>query len=1027
MARRAQEKTQRLFLDKTDAERHKQSALGTDKRSLSTRAALPNTSPAHTHTPTPEATTSQRDKQTSSRLAISSSEQKRSDIQHLDPHPAQLRSSEAIYTQTLSAKSAVDRLDGRGEYTTSPEAGRVSPSAAQHIVVRIPQIHGTSTKTQAHTSTTSATPPSNDFYANVNGNHSARQLQELHGVSSLEGQSHEESSMPVGSQSKITAGVSPLRSSTSRKGHGHVRSSSESRVPHRASFQDLLATSFSTQPAHHSPPQEAAVPVVSKPVSHERSNIDLRRSKGVRLGACPFETTLAQATRRIPYGMADKPLILSDKLAMSYTLTADEDARLSQELIALYETLLPSDEGIRSKQAFIHKLERLLKSEWPGKDFTVHAFGSTENLLGTDTSDLDVCIVTSWKGFATQTCHLSSFMHRSGMQSVVCRAGAKVPVVAIYDPELKVACDMNINNKLALRNSKLVRTYMEIDVRARQLAYFVKHWAKCRALNDAVCNTLTSYSWALLVINFLQVRQPPVLPCLHSWPHDTIPPLQGIDVSFADDVQKFGLSGFGRHNHESIGALVFGFFHYYTYLFNYPVAVASVRSGGVVERASKGFAPDQLFGIEEPFTTSRNLGNTADMDSHRGIHLELARIHEFLANGRTFEDACEPYVFRGPKSKRYQIHPQAKSGNRRQAHMLQQPRSHGHIGRSGFYQPGAGQVNYQTADPMTDFGSFRHHNPEYHAGNGVPIEHLQFLQSAFPLSVQYYQQFAHLLNSMPQEEHRSYSERRRSQEVWRRRQPLQNLSERQHQRQSNQQRQSFHQSAYQRQDLSAQGLQNHSGALPHPPQPLLYSLDSGNSQRTPNPAQSLNGYLDHVTQFQRTVSLAYCDALVQNLEPALAPHQAAGHVSARHGSECSDTTTASMTRATSSRSSPSSSGQHSPTISASMPYMDTAQSGERLHMSSFEMPVSLHDVQGLRSASLATSSSFDYASAVQHKNTTTPPKRRSSHPQIAALTPASFHSFSSKPSYARVASKPSSPDAQERTTPLVNSVRATVQ
>lgn len=72
-----------------------------------------------------------------------------------------------------------------------------------------------------------------------------------------------------------------------------------------------------------------------------------------------------------------------------------------------------------------------------------------------------------------------------GMQNVVCRAQAKVPVVAIYDPELRVTCDMNINNTLALRNTRLVKTYMQMDVRARQLTFAVKQWAAQRALNEA--------------------------------------------------------------------------------------------------------------------------------------------------------------------------------------------------------------------------------------------------------------------------------------------------------------------------------------------------------------------------------------------------------------------------------------------------------------------------------------------------------------------------------------------------------------
>lgn len=77
---------------------------------------------------------------------------------------------------------------------------------------------------------------------------------------------------------------------------------------------------------------------------------------------------------------------------------------------------------------------------------------------------------------------------------MVCRSQAKVPVVAIYDPKLKVSCDMNINNTLALRNTKLVKTYMQLDQRARKLTYAVKQWASDRALNEAGTST-HGYRW----------------------------------------------------------------------------------------------------------------------------------------------------------------------------------------------------------------------------------------------------------------------------------------------------------------------------------------------------------------------------------------------------------------------------------------------------------------------------------------------------------------------------------------------------
>ena len=72
-----------------------------------------------------------------------------------------------------------------------------------------------------------------------------------------------------------------------------------------------------------------------------------------------------------------------------------------------------------------------------------------------------------------------------GMERVVCVSHAKVPIVKIWDPELRLACDMNVNNTMALENTRMVRTYVETDERVRPLAMIIKHWTKRRILNDA--------------------------------------------------------------------------------------------------------------------------------------------------------------------------------------------------------------------------------------------------------------------------------------------------------------------------------------------------------------------------------------------------------------------------------------------------------------------------------------------------------------------------------------------------------------
>jgi DNA polymerase sigma len=71
------------------------------------------------------------------------------------------------------------------------------------------------------------------------------------------------------------------------------------------------------------------------------------------------------------------------------------------------------------------------------------------------------------------------------MEKVVCRASAKVPIVKCWDPELSLAADLNVNNPLALENTRMIKTYVQLDDRVRPLAKIIKYWTKRRILNDA--------------------------------------------------------------------------------------------------------------------------------------------------------------------------------------------------------------------------------------------------------------------------------------------------------------------------------------------------------------------------------------------------------------------------------------------------------------------------------------------------------------------------------------------------------------
>lgn len=154
-----------------------------------------------------------------------------------------------------------------------------------------------------------------------------------------------------------------------------------------------------------------------------------------------------------------------------------------------------------------------------------------------------------------------------------------------------------------------------------------------------------------MVINFLQTRNPPILPNLHEIPHtlsnDNVQ-INGMNSSFCDDLSR--LVGFGRSNHESLGGLLYAFFRKFAFEFDYATQVISVRSGKLLSRCEKGWHKGmesrRALCIEEPFDTRRNLGNSADETSVRGLRLEFERAVNILLETRgNLDSLCRWYNY----------------------------------------------------------------------------------------------------------------------------------------------------------------------------------------------------------------------------------------------------------------------------------------------------------------------------------------------------------------------------------------------
>ncbi|KAI1427441.1 hypothetical protein F5Y12DRAFT_172633 [Xylaria sp. FL1777] len=435
----------------------------------------------------------------------------------------------------------------------------------------------------------------------------------------------------------ITHGLPPKPKSSVASSHLPPHSSSVPSTPHqharKFSFESRDQSPNATQ--SHSP---------RSVYSETNSVLPSLRPLPPRGGGCKYETGLKFSRRRIPYNIGTDPLDKLDLNNVQSKLSEDDERKLTTDMRELYDRLQPTEAVETKRHKLVQKLEKLLNDAWPGHDIRVHLFGSSGNLLCSDDSDVDICIVTPWKELEG-ICMLADLLAKHGMERVVCVASAKVPIVKIWDPELELSCDMNVNNTLALENTRMIKTYVHIDERVRPLAMIIKYWTRRRILNDAAFGgTLSSYTWICMIIAFLQLRQPPVLPALHQRPHQKLPREDGEIAAFADDIDK--LRGFGDKNKSTLGELLFEFFRFFAHEFDYSTNALSVRLGKLITKNEKKwhFALNNQLCVEEPFNTNRNLGNTADDTAFRGIHLELRRAFDSIARGN-LDECCEQFVY----------------------------------------------------------------------------------------------------------------------------------------------------------------------------------------------------------------------------------------------------------------------------------------------------------------------------------------------------------------------------------------------
>ncbi|KAL6494055.1 hypothetical protein OROGR_031964 [Orobanche gracilis] len=336
------------------------------------------------------------------------------------------------------------------------------------------------------------------------------------------------------------------------------------------------------------------------------------------------------------------------RIVKSQTSCRSDINRLSSPFLAVFESLIPTDEEKEKQKHLLTVLERLVGLEWP--EARLYLYGSCANSFGFSKSDIDVCLAMDLGDNEKSKIllKLAEILQSDNLQNVQALTRARVPVVKLMDPVTGISCDICINNVLAVVNTKLLHDYGRIDARLRQLAFIVKHWAKSRGVNQTYRGTLSSYAYVLMCIHFLQQRRPAILPCLQGMDVTYFATVDNVECAYFDQVEK--LQNYGSRNVESIAQLVWSFFQYWAYCHDYANDVISVRNGSTLSKRDKDWTrrvgnDRHLICIEDPFEASHDLGRVVDKYSIRVLRQEFERAAEIMQHD---SNPCvtlfEPYV-----------------------------------------------------------------------------------------------------------------------------------------------------------------------------------------------------------------------------------------------------------------------------------------------------------------------------------------------------------------------------------------------
>jgi len=250
----------------------------------------------------------------------------------------------------------------------------------------------------------------------------------------------------------------------------------------------------------------------------------------------------------------------------------------------------------------------------------VQPFGSYAQGLFAANSDLDITLVSESSEMPSVFPQeiVTVLLKQPNFSGNMNAVGRKCPVLStVYDGKLEV--DLTIDNHAAIKNSDFLKAYMDISPIVPSFCTAIKSWAKASGVCGGHKGCLSSYSFTLLGLYYLQMDPEVSLPVL---------PLDGSSPSSPPTWE----SPF------SLPTILARFFYFYSKRFHWGFEVVSIRVGERLIALHESFesldieSMDRLH-IEDPFIHTRNLNCVLWHANEQTLKLEFKKAFKAMLRG----------------------------------------------------------------------------------------------------------------------------------------------------------------------------------------------------------------------------------------------------------------------------------------------------------------------------------------------------------------------------------------------------------